>query len=101
MFCGVKGLLKRAVYFKNDEKVAGIDTPANRIMEHGELNEEAVWLQAWVMSQAGNAHQAQFQFESFAAQAINNAKPKSRLIGPSAGFYSMKAQTVRVACNRD
>lgn len=52
--------------------MAEIDNLAKRILEYDEMNEEAVWLQVWVLRQTNNAHQARFRFESFASRYKEN-----------------------------
>lgn len=68
----IDNLLKLALFFKSEGKIAEIDNLAKRILEYDEMNEEAVWLQVWVLRQTNNAHQARFRFESFASRYKEN-----------------------------
>ncbi|RIH65884.1 hypothetical protein D1164_06350 [Mariniphaga sediminis] len=61
----IDNLLKLAVYFKEGNNLPGIEALAKRILEYDDLNEEAIWLQVWVLRQTNNMHQAKFHFESF------------------------------------
>ncbi len=72
----IDNLLKLAVFYKNENKISNIEALAKRILEYDDLNEEAIWLQVWVLRQTNNLHQAKFHFESFCSKYRNGMGEK-------------------------
>jgi len=64
----IDNLLKLAAYYNNENDLPGMEALAKRILEYDDLNEEATWLQVWVLRQMNNIHQARFHFESFCSK---------------------------------
>lgn len=67
----IDNLLKLAAYYNNENDLPKMEALAKRILEYDDLNEEATWLQVWVLRQLNNIHQARFQFESFCMKYKN------------------------------
>jgi two-component SAPR family response regulator len=67
----IDNLLKLAVYYNNTNDLPKMDALAKRILEYDDLNDEATWLQVWVLRQMNNIHQAKFHFESFCSKYQN------------------------------
>ena len=68
----IDNLLKLAVFYKSENKLPKLEALAKRILEYDDLNEEAVWMQVWVLHQMKNTHQAKYHFESFSTKYKNN-----------------------------
>lgn len=67
----IDNLLKLAAYYNAENDLPGMEALAKRILEYDDLNEEATWLQVWVLRQMNNTHQARFHFESFCSKYKN------------------------------
>lgn len=67
----IDNLLKLAAYYNAENDLPGMEALAKRILEYDDLNEEAIWLQVWVLRQMNNIHQARFHFESFCSKYKN------------------------------
>lgn len=67
----IDNLLKLAAYYNNENDLPKMEALAKRILEYDDLNEEAIWLQVWVLRQMNNTHQARFHFESFCTKYKN------------------------------
>ncbi|WP_175549974.1 LamG-like jellyroll fold domain-containing protein [Mariniphaga anaerophila] len=72
----IDNLLKLAAYYNNDNDLPKMEALAKRILEYDDLNEEATWLQVWVLRQMHNIHQARFHFESFCTKYQNTLGEK-------------------------
>jgi len=64
----IDNLLKLAAHYNAENNLPGMEALAKRILEYDDLNEEATWLQVWVLRQMNNIHQARFHFESFCSK---------------------------------
>ncbi len=61
----IDNLLKLASILKKENKLEGLDSIAKRILDYDYLNEEAIYLQIWVLQKTNNSHLAKFNFKSF------------------------------------
>ncbi len=61
----IDNLLKLASILKKENKLEGLDSIAKRILDYDYLNEEAIYLQIWVLQKTKNSHLAKFNFKSF------------------------------------
>lgn len=75
----IDNLLKLAAFYSKENKLAKMEALAKRILEYDDLNEEAVWIQIWVLQQMNNLHQAKFHFESFCTKYQQNLGEKYSL----------------------
>ncbi len=61
----IDNLLNLASMYKKENKPQKIDSISKRILDYDDLNEEAIFLQIWVLQQTNNSHLAKFNFKSF------------------------------------
>ncbi len=65
-------LLKLASYYKKEKKLEEIDAISKRILDYDDMNEEAIFLQAWSLQQTNNMHLAKFNFTTFCSKYKEN-----------------------------
>ena len=50
----------------------GLDSISKRILDYDDLNEEAIYLQIWVLQKTNNSHLAKFNFTLFCTKYEEN-----------------------------
>ena len=68
----IDNLLNLASIYKKENKIEGIDSISKRILDYDDLNEEAIYLQIWMLQETNNSHLAKFNFKSFCAKYEEN-----------------------------
>ncbi len=61
----IDNLLNLSSIYKKENDLEGIDSISKRILDYDDLNEEAIYLQIWVLQKTNNSHLAKFNFKSF------------------------------------
>lgn len=64
----IDNLLKLASILKKENKLEGVNLLSKRILDYDDLNEEAIFLQIWVLQKTNNSHLAKFNFKSFCSK---------------------------------
>lgn len=64
----IDNLLKLASIYKKETKLKETEKIAQRILEYDDLNEEAIFFQAWALQNSDNLHLAKFNFNSFCSK---------------------------------
>lgn len=65
-------LINLASIYIKEKKIDHIDSIAKRILDYDDLNEEAIYLQIWVLQRTNNTHLAKFNFKSFCGKYQEN-----------------------------
>ena len=68
----IDNLLNLALIYKKENKLEKIDSISKRILDYDDLNEEAIFLQIWVLQKSKNSHLAKFNFKSFCSNYQEN-----------------------------
>ncbi len=68
----IDNLLKLASMYRNENNLKEIDKVAQRILDYDDLNEEAIYLQIWVLQKANNLNLAKFNFNLFTKKYETN-----------------------------
>ncbi len=68
----IDNLLNLASLYKKENKLEKLDAISKRILDYDDLNEEAIFLQIWVLQKTNNVHLAKFNFKSFCTKYENN-----------------------------
>ena len=68
----IDNLLNLATIYKKENKPERIDSISKRILDYDDLNEEAIFLQIWVLQKTNNSHLAKFNFKSFCTKYEDN-----------------------------
>lgn len=68
----IDNLLNLATIYQKEENLPEIEKIARRILDYDDLNEEAIFLQIWVLQKNNNLNLAKFNFTSFTKKYENN-----------------------------
>jgi len=68
----IDNLLNLASIYKKENKLEKINSISKRILDYDDLNEEAIFLQIWVLQKTKNSHLAKFNFKSFSSKYQEN-----------------------------
>lgn len=87
----IDNLLNLASAYKKEKKLEEIDSIAKRILDYDDLNEEAIFLQIWVLQRTNNSHLAKFNFKTFSSSYEENmGEPYSMNFDQFINYYSGK-----------
>lgn len=87
----IDNLLNLASIYKKENKLDQIDSISKRILDYDDLNEEAIFLQIWVLQKTNNSHLAKFNFKSFSTKYEENmGEAFSMNFNQFINFYSEK-----------
>lgn len=64
----IDNLLKLAKIYMKDRNLGGLEAISKRILNYDDLNEEAIFLQIWVLNKRDDSHLAKYNFTSFRAK---------------------------------
>jgi two-component SAPR family response regulator len=68
----IDNLLNLASIYKKENNLESIDSISKRILDYDDLNEEAIYLQIWMLQKTNNSHLAKFNFKSFCTKYEEN-----------------------------
>ena len=87
----IDNLLNLASIYKKENRLEGLDSISKRILDYDDLNEEAIYLQIWVLHKTNNSHLAKFNFKSFCTKYEENlGEPFSMNFEDFIKYYSGK-----------
>ncbi len=87
----IDNLLKLASIYIKERKIDRVNSISKRILDYDDLNEEAIFLQVWVLQTTKNSHLAKFNFKSFTSKYEENMGESFRMnFDQFINFYSGK-----------